>query len=668
MLAPSSSDDVMKIKTAPVLPPSQEPASEPGFLSGQKSSAAAAVIALKPPRNIRAKHKRIVSRDEDSNFFVTPPPSPSLPAANPSPRGDLPILVQDSYRSSLKRTRAAFGNVTNDELWPPKRRKKMAKDNDVRPDVEMPDTCGKVETNKAVSSLPAEEIVNKPTRLRPPAHVNAIASSSKVLLSDPPHRPVKPTNLSNVIYAKGTSSSDPNHVHTDAPSLPKATEDTNLPFNTHKKNHDGRVAGSSPKNPVPIKSAHRLIGSPDDDVDLQLARLSVDNDDPFIANKHTTSPVKIFNLPPRRIDLRKSLDAKRTRSRTSTSSISRHSNPSFLLPEDREIFDQVGLPKVMAVIAKNYGFDVDVAMKAFFATKSIKNTKKVLQFAKEVTNSATSTLLAALGNGDGFDSSDDDDADDDEAPQSTWRGLNSSPPSGKEQSALNSGRQKAKRSFGSRKSNRLSIKPRPLDEEIDETALSDYSPPHFSRAGQFLRLVKEGRREEAVDRERRRASGVFVTQTQAQAQRYDEDEQHQPSSPSLMPKNSPTLNSGREPAAVIDACNVDDSQPPIEAPHEDVVQHRNQPPSDISLAVEDNEDHDDHRRIFFKRISEGQSSLNEDEDDPEVLKLAKEHRDLVMNVTEDNADALRSFEQKNNQDLLRLWSLDWVRQKIADMY
>jgi len=50
--------------------------------------------------------------------------------------------------------------------------------------------------------------------------------------------------------------------------------------------------------------------------------------------------------------------------------------------------------------------------------------------------------------------------------------------------------------------------------------------------------------------------------------------------------------------------------------------------------------------------------LNEDEDDPEVFKLAQEHRDLVTNVMEDNADALRSFEQKNNQDLLRRWSLD----------
>ena len=657
---PSSFNDVVKIETVPpAREPAQEPAQEPAVSSEQKSSPAAAAIALKPPQHIHAKSRKIVSRDEDSNFFYTPSPSPSLPAANSTPpRGDPPILIRNPYRSSLKRTRAAFGNVTNDESWPPKRRKKMAKDSDVSPDVEMSEACGRVETNKVVSaSLPAEGSANEPTRPCPPAQVNAVASSSKVLLPDLPRPPAKPTNLLKVIYAKGIPSINTNHVHTDAPSLPKAIKDTKV---IHKKNHDGSVAGSSSQNPVPIKKpVHRLIGSPDDDVDLQLARLSVDIDDPFIADKHTTPPVRNIILPPRRIDLRKSLDTTRRRSRTSTSSTSRYSNLSFLLPEDREIFNQVSLPKVMAVIAKNYGFDVDVAMKLFFATKSIEKTKTLLQYAKEVANSATSILLSGLVNDDDIDSSDD------EAPQSTWRGHNnnSSPPSGRDQSALNFGRQKTKRYSGSRKSvRRLSIKPRPLDEEIDENTFSDYSPPHVSRAGQFLRLVKEGRREEAVDRERRRASGTFVAQTQFQAQRYDED-QRQPSSQSLKPNISPELNSSQEPAVDIDTRNVDGFQPPIVAPHEDIVQHHDQPPDDdISLPV----DNDDHR-IFFKRISEGQSTLNEDEDDPEILKLAKEHRDLVMNVTEDNADALRSFEQKNNQDLLRLWSLDWVRQKIADM-
>ena len=469
----------MKIET---VPPPKKPASKPGISSGQKISAADAAIPVKPPAYIRVKSKKIVSRDDDSNFFVTPSPSPSpsLPVANTTPRGGPPVLTQGYFRSSLKRPRAAFGNVTNDESWPPKRRKKMAKDNDVSPDVEMSDACDRVGAKKAVSaSLPAEGSANGLTRPRPPAQVNAAASSSKVLLSDSLHRPAnKPINLSNAIYTKGNPSSDTRHVYTDAPSLPKqAIQDTNLPF--IQKNRDVSVAGSSSRNSVPVKSVHRLIITPDNDVDLQLERLSsVDIDDPFVTNKHTT---RNFNLPPRRIDLRKSLDttrSRRSRTSTTTSSTSPHSNNlSFLLPEDREIFNQVGLRKVMAVIAKNYGFDVDVALKAFYATKSIEKTKSLLQFAKEVTNSATSALLSELVNDDDLGSSDD------EALRNMWRNNNSSPPSGKDHqrsALLNSGHQKTKRSLGGsrRKSNRLSFKPRPFDEEIDEMAsFSDYSPP-----------------------------------------------------------------------------------------------------------------------------------------------------------------------------------------------
>ena len=667
-LAPSF-DDMLKIET---VSPAQleEPASKPTTSPGQKSSDAATANALKPPR---AKSKKIALRDDDSNFFGTPSlsPSPSMLATiSTTPRGDPPILTQGSYRSSFKRPRAAFGNVTNNESWPPKRRKIMAKDSDVRTDVEMSDACGRVETNKAVpASLPAEGNASDLTRLRPPAQVNAVASSSKVLASDPPHRPAKPTNLLKVIHAKGDLSSDTNHVHTDAHSLPrKAIQNTNLFL--IKKNHDG---GSSSRNPMPVKSFQRLISSPDDQLDLQLARLTPgDDDDPFITDKRTTtsSPTNNFNLPPRRIDLRKSLDnaTRSRRSRTSTtttSSTSRHPIPSFLLPEDREIFNQVGLQKVMAVIAKNYGFDVDVATKAFFATKSIEKTKSLLQFAKEVTNSATSALLSKLVNDDDINSSDDDD--------------NSPPPSGKKHyqrsdTLTNSGRQKAKPSSGGsrRKSDLLNIKLRPFDEdeEIDEMDLSDYSPPRVSRAGQFLRLVKEGRREEAVDRERRRASGAFVAETQSQVQSYDEEvdeDQHPQSSLS----KSPTLKLPRQKPA-IDNIDTRKVEPPIVEPHrEDIVvrQHLDQPPDDEILSPADDEDDQQQQqhRKFIKRISEGQSSLNEDEDDPEVLKLAQEHRDLVMDVTEDNADALRSFEQRHNQDLLRLWSLDWVRQKIAEM-
>ena len=419
---------------------------------------------------------------------------------------------------------------------------------------------------------------------------------------------------------------------------------TNSSLVIDKTKHDGRVASSGSRHAVPIKPMRRL--TPNDGVKTPPPLPSIifpeDGDDPFLANKpldmkktDTTYPVDNLNIHPRRINLRESLNAtRRSCTRASTSSTSGHSITSFLLPEDQELINRVGFSFVMARIAKNYGFDVDVAKETFFKTKSIEKTKSVLQDCKEAACMAANNRLAR----------DDIESSSDEAPQSR-RGHSSS----RKKSASNSGSQKAKFSSASRRANRpsLKFKPRPCDEAID--ALSEYSPPHVSRAGQFNRLVKEGRREEAIDRERRRASGVFIPQTQIQS--YHEDQRQQSVSP--LPNSSPIPKSGQE----LDIDN--DVRPPLMVPHEDPAQH--QPPNDISSPVVD------IHQIFFKRISEGRSSLNEDEDDPAVLKLAQEHRDLVMNVTEENADGLRRFEEQNNQDLLRLWSLDWVRQKIADM-
>ena len=589
------------------------------------------------PQQIHNKPKRIVPRDDDNNFFGTPSPSPSLPATNSAAKRKLPILHEGPYRNSLKRSRTASGDATKDESWPPKRRKKTTEDIDVSPNVEMLDARGKVETKKVVSATqPATGAgsANGLTR-RSPAQVNAVASSSKI---EPPHRHAKPTNLLKVICTKQTSSAMP---------LPKAIEDTDSCLIIDKTNN-GRVTSLGSRNSVPIIPMRSLTLNDSANAALRLPSIfPEDGDDPFIANKpldkakaDTTPSIDNLNLqdiPSRRIDLRESLNATRRScnlsSRTSTSSASDHSITS-LLPEDQELINGVGFMHVMATIAKHYGFDEDVAKRAFYKTNSIEKTKDLLQRCNEV-------LCDMLARRDDVDSSGD------EAPQSMRRGHSSSR---KNKSNSNSGSQKAKSSSSSRRAIRPSLhfKPRPFDEKID-IALSDYSPPHVSRAGQFNRLVKQGRREEAIDRERRRASGVFVAQTQTQS--YDEAQRQQSLSP--LPNSSP-LQSCQE---TIDIDGCDDVQSFVKAPHEDTVQ--NQPPDDTSSPV-------DHR-IFFKRISEGQSTLNEDEDDPAMLQLAQEHRDLVMNVTEENADELRCFEQKNNQDLLRLWSLEWVRQKIADM-
>ena len=50
------------------------------------------------------------------------------------------------------------------------------------------------------------------------------------------------------------------------------------------------------------------------------------------------------------------------------------------------------------------------------------------------------------------------------------------------------------------------LRVRPWVEDDDDT-MSDYVPPHSSRAGQYARLLKQGREKEALAREERRASG-----------------------------------------------------------------------------------------------------------------------------------------------------------------
>ena len=561
------------------------------------------------PHAPEAAHKSIISfarKSTTTHVTIAPPlarPPQEIrkkPKRKLLPREDTffgtpsPSPSPTPYRSSLKHARSTSDSVTN-ESWPPKRMKKT------------------VDARDKVTSLAKSQMVAN----------------------------------------NGTRS-----VSTNAAPLPKYPESSIV---TNKKKH---VASSNSRNSMPIKPIRCLITTP-----TAVARQAtpMDADDPFITNKPldkgkaraSSSPIIPQNKFPRRIDLRQSLTknnyasrkSSNLSSRTSVSSTSTsyHSVTSFLLPEDQELVNQVGFPEVMAIIAKHYGFDVDVAMNAFFVTKSIKKTKSVLQHAKDVANSATSVLLAELADqvkGDDVDSE----------PQDIWRSRSSS---SRRDPSTSSGHQKAKHKV---KRPSLNIKPVPLDEEIGP---SEYSPPHASRAGQFIRLVKQERTKEAIDREQRRVSGTFVAQTQVQ--NYDQDRSQR--SLSLMPNSSPILNSGQAPMD-IDSHDDDDAfQSPIVTPNKETIRdhHRQSPDDDnvgttsIPLPIVD------PNRIFLKRISEGQSSLNEDGDDLAVLKLAQEHRGLVMNVTEEDADALRGFERKNNQDLMRLWSLDWVRQSIADM-
>jgi hypothetical protein len=64
-------------------------------------------------------------------------------------------------------------------------------------------------------------------------------------------------------------------------------------------------------------------------------------------------------------------------------------------------------------------------------------------------------------------------------------------------------------------------------------------------------------------------------------------------------------------------------------------------------------------RKVIKRISGGQ------ENDPALLAGAREHRILALNVQDENADEMRAFEAKQDPDLLRLWSINIMKERIG---
>lgn len=273
-----------------------------------------------------------------------------------------------------------------------------------------------------------------------------------------------------------------------------------------------------------------------------------------------------------------------------------------------------------------------------------------------------------------------------------------------------------------RKSGRPSLVIRPIPPGDESYYLSDYSPPNKTRAGQFARLEKQGRFEEALEREKRRVSGFYVAETQVQKE----------ASPSPPPSEASPSPKGQHSDAPME---VDESQAPdadadddvmrqeakldeyimqddatgvqYEVVDQDVVEEQSVAdvlsegePSEIgehddaddaesvaSVANDVDDDEDDmskqevdheaddeseeglheggHRnssppypstRALIKRLSGGR------ERDPAFLAETEEHRRLALNMTEENESEMRTFEEGHNPELLRLWSIKWMRE------
>ena len=174
------------------------------------------------------------------------------------------------------------------------------------------------------------------------------------------------------------------------------------------------------------------------------------------------------------------------------SSSSRRSTPSATSPisvsaSDRSLIERLGMLSAIELISRNHGFKEEVTWNVFRMTGSVTKTDQVMGLMRMKAEAVGIEQVARWADQQG--TNEITDAMDKTAyrEQSVVPVKNStiSPPR----------RHSTKRG--------LQFAPAPVDDDLG----SDYSPPKSSRAGQFARLVKQGRMKEALKREERRASG-----------------------------------------------------------------------------------------------------------------------------------------------------------------
>ncbi|KAF8162686.1 hypothetical protein B0H34DRAFT_794478 [Crassisporium funariophilum] len=679
-----SSQDVRLPQIAPPKYASSNKVKEPSTHATAAPNLSHPTKLNQQPQPTPTKKLKRKAVDVEEDFFGTPTPSSPVEQTTPAPKRQPPTYKEGPFRTTLQRGQ--------DGNWPPKRRRKILAD-DASSEAEEPGV-----TAIGVHKGKAKEIVSDSTsrtgQPRQPVQANAIASSSRVLLSNI----AEPASLLKSVLTKKVSLSSKANQGRDTantkpgPSAVVAADAQGAP--------SARTAPSIAKSRTSVQDSAAYPVSATSPNDPFTARKLASGKGKGRANAQPVSDF-LIEKPTRHIDLhhvrlsrrsnRSSIASRRSSvlsSRTSTSSTSnvrkRRSGPRQSLADDLSRDDQetlmmTGLPQVMASIAKEYGFDVRVAMNAFKATKSIENVRKTLKLMRDAAAAAVNALFAQDNDGNDADTESDE--------ETIHRAFLNRRPSLDQQSSP--AQKSSRHSSLSRKSKRPSLNIRHVPLQDDEETLSDYNPPNRSRAGEFARLVKQGRVEEAYQREGRRVSGVSpipVTQIQAK---------EAPSSP--RGQDSPTPHARDIP---IEADDDDNDKADTAEIHDDKTDTSESPdvedddPDDIyeqeaedvntdggqHLTDDEVEEHSQevesdsdssprhpNRRVLVKRISEGDPSFNERRDDPAFVALAKKHRDLVMDVTTETADVLRKFEEENNPDLMRLWSLDWAKLKISSM-
>jgi hypothetical protein len=160
----------------------------------------------------------------------------------------------------------------------------------------------------------------------------------------------------------------------------------------------------------------------------------------------------------------------------------------------------------LSLIAKNTSFSEETVMKVWKKMGSIERTEEYFNRIKEAINKASEKIYEDM---EREEQRGEEGRRSLRGSTSELRAFESSPPRIDLEHRPSSS---SPRRLANLERPDLNI--RPLRQDSGDVAMSDYSPPHSSRAGQYTRLVKQGRTTEAVERERRRASiggiGVFI--------------------------------------------------------------------------------------------------------------------------------------------------------------
>jgi hypothetical protein len=501
----------------------------------------------------------------------------------------------------------------------------------------------------------ASMVPDPPPKRRQPVQVNAVATSSKVTLADLPKISSNPSpQLPYGSASMNVESLSPKPVQqrlvqssVSPPSMAQISSVQKMKNYQPLISHEAGLGTSSTDSNIPqsrplVLSRTLSAGIPStpdkaDSVTLvekvELERKLFEDEMPLPAftstplNNTKSHKVDLRRMAARpslvhhkssekrspRMDLREVALRRRTSLFQSTSSraSSRSSTPSnmsrrqsrrsasiagSLPPEELEVVFEFGVRGALEKMAADLGFAYKPVRLIFEQTKSFSKTLVVLRRIMEAGNKVGNETLAELA-------LEDNEGEDDEEEEAN-------------QSHILDGLSFDTRHKLEAKRPSLHVKP-----DLDDDQISEYSPPTKSRAGHFSRLVKQGREDEALSRERRRSGPLLRN--------------------SLPPTQPPTP-----------------SPPPTLHPK---AQPGNLTSDTGKLSKEEMYD------LFGGPLSQStvEDSQSQIQPEPNVRELKAEFKRLATIVKAHDTTALEELEQKLDPDVLRAWTIELILEQTA---